>query len=265
MNNFSINLKDGRTFDKICALYDRSRVDYPDEIIQDIINYSKIPSDAVILDVGCGTGQATSSFAKKGYFVHAIDASENMISYAKNKYKDFKNINFEASTFEDVSLPNNSVDLITSAMAWHWIKPEGRDEKAWMILKDQGTLALFWSYQLKEESDFVKAVSEKVLIKYGGENRGPAGSRVKHIASDELFVKFSENPSFTSVVLKEYNKMFIFNKERYVDLVLSYGWVQGLPEEKRKQLVGDLNILFENFDNSQSIPYQYILLLAKKA
>jgi len=44
----------------------------------DIIVYSEIAPDGVILDVGCGTGQATASFARLGYSVHAIDVSEAM-------------------------------------------------------------------------------------------------------------------------------------------------------------------------------------------
>lgn len=51
----TINREEGRTFQHISNLYDRARITYPTQLIDDIVTYSKIRSNGKILDVGCGT------------------------------------------------------------------------------------------------------------------------------------------------------------------------------------------------------------------
>lgn len=48
------------TFDSVACRYDEIRPGYPDELIDDIECLSGIPDDGRILEIGCGTGHATS-------------------------------------------------------------------------------------------------------------------------------------------------------------------------------------------------------------
>ncbi|MBI2665279.1 class I SAM-dependent methyltransferase [Candidatus Woesearchaeota archaeon] len=256
-----IRLEQGRHFGKISNLYDKARISYPLQLVEDILSYSKIDKLARILDVGCGTGHATILFARRNYEVIGLDISQQMIQVAQEKCYLFPKVSFMVGIFEGLQLPDASIDLIISGMAWHWITPEGREKKANRILKPGGTLALFWYYQRKQESPFVTAVGS-ILDKYDGVDRGPAGSRVKQI-SEELFHQLKTNYFFTSIMLKEYNAEIEFTREKYLDLVLSYGWVQSLPIEKRNLLVAELKQLNGKFKDSLMIPYNYVLLLAK--
>ena len=69
---------------------------------------SYLPSDAVILDAGCGSGRDTDIFAEEGYTVYGIDFSPKMINLAKKHYKgkflvrDFLNTKFKAEKFDGV-------------------------------------------------------------------------------------------------------------------------------------------------------------------
>jgi ubiquinone/menaquinone biosynthesis C-methylase UbiE len=251
------------TFANISELYDKARISYPQPLINDIIDFSKLEKRDKILDVGCGTGQATILFAQKSFNVVGLDLGKDLIEVARKKCSSFSNVDFEISTFEDADFPDELFDLIISGMAWHWIKPEGREEKAYKILKENGTLALFWSYQRKWESSFVQTVG-KVLDNYGGIDRGPAGSKVKQI-SDSLHNEFRKSKLFSQVELKEYDEDIQFTKEKYLNLVVSYGWVQKLSEEKRNQLIEDLQELLKKYEEPLIVPYRYVLVLARKS
>ena len=48
-----------RTFDHDAELYDQARPDYPDQIFDDLFALGGLGHDATVLEVGCGTGQAT--------------------------------------------------------------------------------------------------------------------------------------------------------------------------------------------------------------
>ncbi len=60
-------------FDQAARDYDEVRPGYPQELIEDIISISAIPEDGRILEIGCGTGQATIPFAKRGYSMTCLD------------------------------------------------------------------------------------------------------------------------------------------------------------------------------------------------
>ncbi|MBU1111148.1 MAG: class I SAM-dependent methyltransferase, partial [Nanoarchaeota archaeon] len=59
----------GKTFRKVSEEYDSARTGYPEEVIDYILTQSGIGKDGRILDVGCGTGKATTVFAERGYEV----------------------------------------------------------------------------------------------------------------------------------------------------------------------------------------------------
>jgi SAM-dependent methyltransferase len=52
------------TFEKGAELYDKARPQYPEQLVKDVLTLSEIPSNGRILEVGCGTGQATLLFAR---------------------------------------------------------------------------------------------------------------------------------------------------------------------------------------------------------
>ena len=55
------------TFDEAALLYDDVRPGYPEALFHDVVSLSGIPSGGRILEIGCGTGQATVPFARRGY------------------------------------------------------------------------------------------------------------------------------------------------------------------------------------------------------
>lgn len=68
----------------------------------------KLPSNAKILDVGCGNGLPIDKYlSEKGFEVLGIDISENQIELAKNNAPQAK---FEVMDMEELSLPNENFD-----------------------------------------------------------------------------------------------------------------------------------------------------------
>lgn len=92
--------------------------------------------DANVLDIGCGDGRITSDIAKKipeGMII-GVDASKNMIDYAKTHYPsdETSNLHFLCQKAENLSL-QQKFDNIVSFNCFHWVRP-------W-----KKTLALFYS------------------------------------------------------------------------------------------------------------------------
>jgi len=249
-------------FGTISELYDKSRVNYPTKLIDDVLTTSKIKENGNILDVGCGSGQATIPFARKGFNIIGLDLSQDLIEIAKKKCSTLPKASFSISSFEESSFSEKSFDLIISGQAWHWVDQEIGLKKAHDLLTDTGILAIFWSWQDREKSSFSREVG-KILDTYG-ENRSAVkyGWLVKYSAS--FYNKIKENVLFNSIEKKEYFVNIEFSKERYLNLILSFSWVQKLPEKTRMKLLKDLQKLSNEYKEPLIVPYVYVLILAKK-
>ncbi len=250
------------TFGKVSSLYDKSRVTYPKELIDDIITYSQLKPNATILDVGCGTGQATLPFAEKEYAVIGLDISKDLLAIAKKKCFSFKKAKFKLSSFEKAKFNKNSFDLIISGLAWHWVEPERRYEKAHRILTQNGALAFFWSYQQKGKSEIVSAVG-KVFDKYGKKRAGPAGTRMKEYA-EFTYNELQNHQLFGNIKKKEYSLNLQFSREQYINLVFTYSWVIKLTKSKQEELKTELEETLNKYQQPLIIPYKYVLILARK-
>jgi SAM-dependent methyltransferase len=69
-------------FDEAALLYDEVRPGYPEELFDDIVALSGIPSGGRILEIGCGTGQATVPFARRGYRILCVELGKNLAAVA---------------------------------------------------------------------------------------------------------------------------------------------------------------------------------------
>src|SRR5699024_11587217 len=70
-----------------------------------------------ILDIGCGTGDLTKKIAEKGAIPTGMDASNEMIETAKQKYSDINFIKADATSYRS----NEKFDAVFSNAALHWI------------------------------------------------------------------------------------------------------------------------------------------------
>ncbi|WP_392475982.1 hypothetical protein [Nostoc sp. C110] len=65
------------TFNQVALLYDQVRPGYPEALFDDVVSLSRINPGGRILEIGCGTGQATVPFARRGYRILCIELGDN--------------------------------------------------------------------------------------------------------------------------------------------------------------------------------------------
>jgi SAM-dependent methyltransferase len=111
------------TFDEAASLYDEVRPGYPEDLFDDVVSLSGIPAGGRIMEIGCGTGQATVPFARRGYRILCIELGENMAAVARRNLKGFPNAEVRTGAFEDTSSQEGAFDLAISATAFHWLDP----------------------------------------------------------------------------------------------------------------------------------------------
>lgn len=132
----------GRVFNSVPELYDRARPGYPDALFTDLSEITGLGEGSRVLEVGCGTGQATRSLAALGCRVTAVEPGEDLAALARRNLADFGNVEIETARFEDWDDGGRRFDVLVAASSWHWVDlaigwPKARD-----VLNPGGWMAL---------------------------------------------------------------------------------------------------------------------------
>ena len=152
-------LKESETFNQMVDYYDKYRPSYPQEIIDTIIKKANLHTGSKILEIGSGSGKATTQFADYGFEMCCIDPGVKLIEKGRERFQG-KNIKFIASRFEDFTTTSCYYDAIISAQAFHWLPQPTGYEKCASALKDCGYLAPFWNIEILQETTMDKELME---------------------------------------------------------------------------------------------------------
>ena len=132
----------GRVFNEVPELYERTRPAYPDALFADLSEIAGLGQRSRVLEVGCGTGQATRSLAPLGCQVTAVEPGDGLAALARRRLAAFANVSVESSTFEDWDDRGRRFDILVAASSWHWVDPAAGWPKARAVLSPGGWMAL---------------------------------------------------------------------------------------------------------------------------
>jgi ubiquinone/menaquinone biosynthesis C-methylase UbiE len=94
------------------------------------------------VDVGAGTGFITEGLLKRGVKVIAVDRSYEMLGQMKQKFKDYKDIEYRQGEAESLPIDNNTVDYSMANMYLHHVEdPLAAIKEMVRILKPGGKFA----------------------------------------------------------------------------------------------------------------------------
>src|SRR3984885_352418 len=130
-------------FDQVASLYSQARPDYPDALVDDVVSYADLKPNDRIFEVGGGTGQATKSFAKRGFPILATDPGSEMLRGACESLAHFSNVELLETTFEAWPAERAAFRLIIAVQSWLPVSPRRRFSKAAEALSRDGSLAVF--------------------------------------------------------------------------------------------------------------------------
>jgi SAM-dependent methyltransferase len=131
------------TFDTVADVYDAARPGYPAGLFADIAETTGLEPGDAVLEVGCGSGQATEGLLGLGAYVTALDPGPALIAAAKARFAGRGGVRFVTARFEAWTPPARAFRLVAAAQAWHWVPPAEGFARAAAALQPGGWLAIF--------------------------------------------------------------------------------------------------------------------------
>ncbi|WP_152658468.1 class I SAM-dependent methyltransferase [Oceanobacillus sp. CFH 90083] len=222
------------TFNEDAENYDKWRPGYCDELFKDILEYAQVGQGKKVIEIGIGTGQATKPFLDKNCELTAVELGKDLAEYSKLKFQEYKNFTMHHSAFEDFSCQKDSIDLIYSATAFHWIPKEKGYPKVLELLKPGGTLALFWNRPfVSRDNDELHQKIQRIYQKYR-----PSNTKIIEMDKDRYNnrLKTIQSYGFKDTVCKLYHLKRIFSAADYISLLNTYSDHRSLPCDIKKCL-----------------------------
>ena len=256
------------TFDEAASLYDEVRPGYPEDLFDDVVSLSGIPAGGGILEIGCGTGQATVPFARRGYRILCIELGENMAAVARHNLEGYPQAEVRTGAFEESSLQEEAFDLAISATAFHWLDPAVAYPKAARALRDGGSLALFWNVHVHSDASegFFEA-AQRIYEREAPEIVGPEdhkGLPRPHEVPDRT-EQIQNTDHFGSIITRHYRWDETYDSRGYLRVLSTYSGHRRLNHDTRERLFRGLADLIDNrFDGHIVKGYLTTLYVAKR-
>ncbi len=226
------------SYDKIAQLYDRARPRYPAGLFDDIIAYAGLTAAARILEIGCGTGQATLPLAQRGYAIDCIELGAELAKAAQVNLAPFPKAQVLQADFDRVALAPARYDLVLSATAFHWLDPATRFDRVHRLLKAGGALALCWHRPVVTDTSraFVDA-SQRVYRAVAPElTRRCRKPPSPDAAATEYARLIPASGLFDQLAIRKHYQASKYSAAAYIELLDTFSDHRALAPDKRRQL-----------------------------
>jgi SAM-dependent methyltransferase len=220
------------TFDRDPELYDRARPGYPAALFDDL---DKVLPGTELVEIGCGTGQATRVLAERGYSVTCIELGASMAAAARRRLAAFPAVEVVVADFDVWAGDPHAYDGVLAFTSFHWLDPQTRFPRIAALLRKRGVLAVVGTHHVLPEDgddffvgvqeDYVAVVPEDAASHEGGP---PPPESVEGLAFDEEL--------FEPVMRRRYLWDVEYSADEYVAVLSTYSGHIALPDEQRERL-----------------------------
>ena len=203
------------------------------------------PAALRVLDLGAGTGKLTRQLVERGLDVMAVEPLAGMRGELTRV---LPGVPVREGTAEAIPLPDQSVDAVLVAQAWHWVDPARAVPEVARVLRPGGTLGLVWNSRDERVPWLVEL--------------GRIMDPTREASGD--FDEFSESrvgPPFGAIEELRTEWVHSADLDAILDMVMSRSYIILLPDDERRALlerVRDLVTTHPDVGGRDPIPVHYV-------
>jgi SAM-dependent methyltransferase len=219
------------TFNEGADSYDAARPVAPPEVFDDLVELSRLAPGSRVLEIGCGTGQATRPLVERGLSILGVELGTNLAELARLKLAAFPQVEIVTSSFEVWDPRDELFDAVVCFNAFHWLDPDLRFTKSAAVLKPGGSLGVFaCGFVVHDEADPTwLELFEDEAVTVGFERRHIDDVRDR---SEE----FTAGGHFSTATRRTYLRDLTYGADDYVALVGTMSGHRALEDDVREEL-----------------------------
>jgi len=232
----------GLVFNEVPDLYDRVRPTYPDELFADLVAITSMDEQFAVLEVGCGSGQATHSLAGLGGSVTAVEPGAGMATLARKRLAGDPNVEVETSSFEKWADHGRQFDLLVAAASWHWVDPSIGWRKAHAVIRPGGWMALLGNVVVRRPGEpevYAETADLHERFSPGNPDWGDPPFEDEVRATDEGWGPPNEPPAglFGPTIVRWHATGQWFDGDGFADLLRTTSLYRRLDPDVRERLL----------------------------
>jgi len=231
-------------FDEDAELYDRARPGYPQALFDDLFALAGIGAGSRVLEIGCGTGQATVALAERSCVVVAVELGANLAAVAARNLAGYPNATVVVSAFEDWPLPDAPYDAVVAFTAFHWVDPAVGIAKVADALRPGGAFAVVTSDHVAGGTGAFFADVQDCYERW--DPATPPGLRL--VPADRIEPTIVPDPTgrFGAAELRRYETDVAYSTAQYLDVIRSYSPTRALDDARRNGLLTCIGSLIDS-------------------
>ncbi len=232
-----VRIARGQSFDSVAALYDSARPSYPEAVFDLVSDLGGFASGASLIEVGCGTGQATAVLARRGYRVTCVELGRELAHLAERNLAGWPDVEVVNANFEEWDAPRHDFDGVVMFSVFHWLDPDVALSRSAAVLRPGGALAVVRNRPVRLDGHDTFVVD--VLADYRA--MGAPGDATAAPPPEELpddADALGRCGHFASVEVGHHLSSLVFDADAYVALLSTYSAHRAMPTNQRNDLFG---------------------------
>ncbi len=228
-----------KKFNGIANEYTQSRPSYATEFIDCLFDKYEFSASSVVADIGSGTGKFAKQLLDKGCNVICVEPNTDMLLVAEKELCEYPNFKSAAGSAEKTKLPDNSVDLITTAQAFHWFDTKSFKEECSRIIKPNGKAFLIWN--TRDTEALINQKLHSVYSKYCPNFKGFSGGTKPH--DDRIKYFFDNNYEYIT-----FDNPLYFDREKFINRSLSGSYSLKKGDSNFDLYIEEIENIFDEFE-----------------
>jgi ubiquinone/menaquinone biosynthesis C-methylase UbiE len=223
--------------------YERARPSYPTGHLDELAGQLGLGPGSTILDLAAGTGKVTRLLIPLAGRVIAVDPSTAMLDELRRQVPEAETLE---GTAEAIPLPEESVDAVFVAEAFHWFSTGPALAEIARVLVPGGGLALLWNHPAWDEATF------PWVAEFGARMASLREAYGSMPIDDGDWTELVE-ARFAPLTQTTAEHVQHLDREGFVTMVSSWTWIANLPDADRERQLAEIRDLLP--DEELALPW----------
>jgi len=222
------------TFDEVAELYARGRPVYPAFVLDDVVELGGFGPGSRIVEIGCGTGQATAGLAQRGLEITCVELGARLAEVARRELARYPTVRVVNADIEDWKPEAAPYDGVAAFTAFHWVDPERRYELAAAMLRPDGALAVASVHHVmppNADPFYFEVQEDYRAVGMAGDRPPPPPAEIAGIAAE-----IDASGLFGPVSVRRREWDVVNTADEHLALINTYSDHLLLPKEQREEL-----------------------------